>query len=58
MPLPTTTSEEVLNYCKRDLPDNFEWYRNEFDFVADNDLQEELAKAFYSSRYIYKLMEG
>ena len=58
MSLPTTTSEEVLNYCKRDLPDNFEWYRNEFDFVADNDLQEELAKAFYSSRYIYKLMEG
>jgi hypothetical protein len=58
MPLPTSTSEEVLNYCKRDLPDNFEWYRDEFDFVADNDLQEELAKAFYSSRYIYKLMEG
>jgi len=58
MPLPTPTSEEVLNYCKRDLPDDFEWYRGEFDFVADNDLQEELAKAFYSSRYIYKLMEG
>lgn len=58
MPLPTTTSEEVLNYCKRDLPNDFEWYRNEFDFVTDNDLQEELAKAFYSSRYIYKLMEG
>jgi len=58
MPLPDATREEVLNYCKRDLPNDFEWYRNEFDFVLENDLREELAKAFYSSRYIYKLMEG
>lgn len=58
MPLETKTIDEVLNYCKRDLPQNHDWYINEFDFIKNQALQESLAREFYTARYIYKLMEA
>jgi hypothetical protein len=58
MPLETKTINEVLNYCKRDLPQDHNWYINEFDFIKDQALQESLAREFYTARYIYKLMEA
>ncbi|AXX84585.1 hypothetical protein [Aliarcobacter skirrowii] len=58
MPLETKTIDEVLNYCKRDLPQEHDWYIHEFDFIKDQALQESLAREFYTARYIYKLMEA
>lgn len=58
MPLEKKKIDEVLAYCKRDLPSDMDWYRNEFDFINDTNLRDELARAFYASRYIYKLMEA
>lgn len=58
MPLEANTIDEVLNYCKRDLPQEHDWYINEFDFIKDQSLQESLAREFYTARYIYKLMEA
>lgn len=58
MPLETQTIDEVLNYCKRDLPQNHSWFINEFDFIKDKALQVSLAREFYTARYIYKLMEA
>lgn len=58
MPLETKTIDEVLNYCKRDLPQNHDWYVLEFDFIKDKALQKSLAREFYTARYIYKLMEA
>ncbi len=58
MPLETKIIDEVLNYCKRDLPQEHDWYINEFDFIKDQALQESLAREFYTARYIYKLMEA
>jgi len=58
VPLDEDVKNNVLDYCKRDLPQTFDWYLDEFDFVKDEDLQKELAKEFYSARYIYKLMEA
>ncbi len=58
MPLDDSTIDEVLTYCKRDLPQNHDWYINEFDFIEDTALKESLAREFYTARYIYKLMEA
>ena len=43
MPLETKTIDEVLNYCKRDLPQEHDWYIHEFDFIKNQALQESLA---------------
>jgi len=58
MPLEAKTIDEVLNYCKRHLPQEHDWYINEFDFIKDQALQEFLAREFYAARYVYKLMEA
>lgn len=58
MPLEEEIQNKVLDYCRRDLPQSFDWYLEEFNFVRDPELQHELAKEFYSARYIYKLMEA
>lgn len=55
MPLETKTIDEVLNYCKRDLPQEHDWYIHEFDFIKDQALQESLAREFYTARYMSPL---
>lgn len=57
MPLDTQVIKTVLDYCKRDLPDN-DWFVFEFDFIEDADLRSRLAQEFYAARYIYKLMSA
>ena len=42
MPLETKTIDEVLNYCKRDLPQQQDWYIHEVDFIKDQALQDQL----------------
>lgn len=58
MSLENDKINEIMSYCKRDLPQSYSWYLSEFDFIKDEDLKNELSKEFYSARYIYKLMEA
>lgn len=58
MPLEKDMIESVLGYCKRDLPQDFDFFLGKFDFIDDATLRNKLAQEFYNSRYMYKLMEA
>lgn len=58
MPLENQDITKVLDYCKRDLPQDYNFFLNTFDFIHIKELQEQLAQEFYAARYIYKLMEA
>jgi len=58
MPLEAAEIERVLGYCKRDLPQSFDFFLEKFDFIEDKDLKDQLAQEFYAARYMYKLMEA
>ncbi len=58
MPLTEATRASVHSYCKADLPGDLRWHVDQFSFIADIELQKRLARAFYSARYIAKLMEA
>lgn len=59
MPLSKSARELVENYCTKDLPGDLEWHINKFNFIDnDKELKERLGRAFYSARYISKLMEA
>ena len=57
MPLEDITRNSINAYCKRDLGD-LQWHIDQFSFIANVDLQRKLGRAFYSARYVYKLMEA
>lgn len=49
----------VQDYCTKDLPGDLDWHTQKFHFIDDNDeLKERLGRAFYSARYMSKLMEA
>lgn len=58
MPLEQILREQVKEYCKRDLPGDINWHINQFDFIDKVDLRSKVGRAFYSARFISKLMEG
>lgn len=58
MPLDKPSIDRVMDYCKKHLPSDPNWFLNEFDFIKTKTLQRELAKEFYTTRYVYKLMEA
>jgi hypothetical protein len=58
MPLAEATRASVHSYCKADLPGDLQWHVDQFSFIADIELQKRLGRAFYSARYIAKLMEA
>jgi hypothetical protein len=58
MPLPENTRETIALYCKQDLPGDLQWHVDQFGFVEDAELQKRLGRAFYSARYLSKLMEA
>jgi hypothetical protein len=58
MPLNEEIREAVYTYCKRDLPGDLQWHVEQFTFIADVELKKRLGRAFYSARYISKLMEA
>lgn len=60
MPLPPEIREQVGRYCKRDLPGDLAWHVAKFDFVPQEDieLRKRLGRAFYTARYVGKLMEA
>lgn len=58
MPLDQSTRDTIDAYCKRDLPGDLQWHVDQFSFVTDDELRKRLGRAFYSARYIGKLMEA
>jgi hypothetical protein len=58
MPLSKETASLIHAYCVKDLPGNLQWHVDQFSFVTNVELQKRLGRAFYSSRYISKLMEA
>jgi hypothetical protein len=58
MPLDKTLRNSIDAYCKRDLPGDLQWHVDQFSFIADIELKKRLGRAFYSARYVAKLMEA
>lgn len=58
MPLEEAQRSAVHAYCKRDLPGDLQWHVDQFAFIADEELRKRLGRAFYSARYVGKLMEA
>lgn len=58
MPLEQNIRETIDEYCKRDLPGDIDWHISQFAFIGDSDLKEKLGRAYYSARYMSKLMEA
>ncbi|PJB14983.1 MAG: hypothetical protein CO118_05725 [Flavobacteriales bacterium CG_4_9_14_3_um_filter_32_8] len=58
MPLEQGLREQINEYCKRDLPGDINWHINQFDFIDNIELRNKVGRAFYSARFISKLMEG
>jgi hypothetical protein len=52
MPLPEKLREEFDKYCKRDIPNQIEWYINQFTFIVDNELRNRVGRAYYAARYM------
>lgn len=58
MPLEQGLREQINDYCKRDLPGDINWHISQFDFIDNTELRNKVGRAFYSARFISKLMEG
>lgn len=58
MPLTQQVQKVVHDYCLKDLPGDLDWHINQFDFIDNKELRKRLGRAFYSARYMGKLMEG
>lgn len=58
MPLEQTLRDQITDYCKRDLPGDLNWHIQQFDFIGDTKLRDKIGRAFYSARFISKLMEA
>lgn len=58
MPLEQILRDQIQNYCTKDLPGDLDWHIDQFTFIDDMELRERLGRAFYSARYMSKLMEA
>lgn len=58
MPLEEPLRSSIHTYCKRDLPGDLQWHIDQFAFIDDAELKKRLGRAFYSARYVGKLMEA
>ena len=58
MPLEETIRNEIHDYCVRDLPGELQWHVDQFSFIENPELRFRLGRAYYSARYVYKLMEA
>ena len=58
MPLDETLRKAIRTYCVRDLPGDLQWHIDQFPFIENEELKSRLGRAFYSARYIAKLMEA
>lgn len=57
MPFSTSTQEEIVDYCTNHLPED-DWYKEQFDFITDEELRERIIQEFKAIRFAYKLYEG
>lgn len=58
MPLEKELRDSIHTYCVRDLPGDLQWHVKQFDFIENEELKKRLGRAFYSARYMAKLMEA
>jgi hypothetical protein len=58
MPLDEPSRKAIHDYCVRDLPGGITWHVDQFSFIPDTELRNRLGRAYYSTRYVYKLMEA
>lgn len=60
MPLEQNIRDQIATYCTKDLPGDVAWHVALFDFIdtKDIELKNRLGRAFYSARYMAKLMEA
>jgi hypothetical protein len=58
MPIDQNIRNAILEYCARDLPGALAWHVDQFSFVSDPELRLRLGRAYYSARYVSKLMEA
>lgn len=58
MPLEESVRDLIQLYCTKDLPGDLNWHIQKFIFIDDSELRERLGRAFYSARYMSKLMEA
>lgn len=58
MPLEEKLRNEIDVYCKKDLPGDIDWFIGQFSFIDDIELKSRLGKAYYSARYMSKVMEA
>ncbi|WP_371420513.1 hypothetical protein [Tardiphaga sp.] len=58
MPLEQSIRDTVRTYCTKDLPGDIQWHIDQFSFIEDPELRKRLGRAYYSARYISKLMEA
>lgn len=60
MPLKESTRMEIEDYCKKDLAGDLDWHINQFSFIpeTEQELKNRLGRAFYSARYMAKMMEA
>jgi hypothetical protein len=58
MPLEKELRDLIHAYCVRDLPGDLQWHVTQFAFIEDEELRKRLGRAFYSARYMAKLMEA
>ncbi len=58
MPLQETERMLIHSYCTRDLPGDIAWHIEKFKFIDNDELKTRLGRAFYSARYMSKLMEA
>lgn len=57
MPFSKEIIYEIKSYCENHLP-SYEWYKNEFCFIKDIELQELIISEFKATRFAYKIYEG
>ena len=50
--------DTVHAYCKQDLPGDLQWHVDHFSFIEDVELKQRLGRAYYSARYMSKLMQA
>lgn len=58
MPLDPELRNSIHSYCIRDLPGDLQWHVDQFPFIDNLELRKRLGRAYYSARYVGKLMEA
>jgi len=58
MPLEERIRDTIKDYCTKDLAGDLNWHIQQFSFIDNTELQNKLGRAFYSARFVAKLMEA